>query len=197
MTGPEFDDLIGGDVPTEERERLLGAHEALLTAGPPAELPPGLEHAPDPEPKVSFLPKRRRYTVVAVAAAVALVALAGGYAFGQNRAGGGFRTAFVAQLQGAGATGSIKVGAVDSAGNWPMILSVKGLARLPAGGYYELLLTRAGRPVASCGTFVVDSGGTRVRLNAPYNLKTFDGWVVSRHLLGRTDEPVVLRTARV
>ncbi len=197
MTGPDFDDLIGGEIPAAEREELLRAHEALLAAGPPAELPPGLEHAPNPEPKVSYLPNRRRYTVVATAAAVVLVALASGYAFGKNRAGGGFRTAFVAQLQGAGASGSIKVGSVDSAGNWPMVLSVQGLARLPVGGYYELLLTRAGKPVVSCGTFVVDSGGTRVRLNAPYKLKTFDGWVVARHLAGRPGEPVVLRTARV
>jgi Anti-sigma-K factor rskA len=198
VTGPEFNDLIGRDVPAGEREQLLRAHEALLTAGPPAELPPGLEHAPDPEPKVTFLPKRRRYTAIAVAAAIALVALAGGYAFGQNRAGGGFRTAFVAQLEGPGtASGEIEVGNVDSAGNWPMILSVDGLKRLPAGGYYELLLTRAGKPVASCGTFVVDSNGTRVRLNAPYKLKTFDGWVVARHVNGVPGEPVVLRTSRV
>ncbi len=196
MTGPEFDDLIGADVPPGEREHLLGAHEALLTAGPPPELPPGLEHAPDPEPKVSFLPNRRRYTAFAAAAAIALLALLGGFTWGQKH-GGGFHTAWVAQLQGPGATASLKVGAQDSAGNWPMRLSVQGLAQLPAGGYYELLLTRKGKPVASCGTFVVDTGSTNVRLNAPYRLKTFDGWVVARHLAGRASEPVVLRTSRV
>ncbi len=78
-----------------------------------------------------------------------------------------------------------------------MRLSVNGLARLPAGGYYELLLTRKGKPVASCGTFVVDSGGTDVRLNAPYKLKTFDGWVVARHITGKPGEPIVLRTIRI
>jgi hypothetical protein len=197
VTPPEFDDLIGGDAPAEERERLLGAHEALLVAGPPPELPPRLEHAPDPEPKVSFLPRRRRYTALAIAAAIALASLMGGYAFGQKRAGGGFHTAWVAQLQGPSASGALKVGAQDSAGNWPMILSVQGLAQLPAGGYYELLLTRKGKPVASCGTFVVDAATTDVRLNAPYKLKTFDGWVVARHLAGRTAEPVVLRTEKV
>ncbi len=196
MIGPEFDDLVGPDVPAREREHLLRAHEALVIAGPPPELPPGLEHAPDPEPKVSFLPSRRRYTALAAAAAIALLALLGGFAWGQ-RHGGDFRTAWVAQLQGPSATGSLRVGARDSAGNWPMRLSVDGLARLPAGGYYELLLTRKGKPVASCGTFVVDSGSTDVRLNAPYKLKTFDGWVVARHLAGHNDEPIVLRTARV
>ncbi len=196
MTGPEFDDLIGADVPAGEREQLLGAHEALLAAGPPPELPPGLEHAPDPEPKVTFLPKRRRYTALAAAAAIALLAMLGGFAWGQKH-GGDFHAAWVAQLQGRGATASLKVGAQDSAGNWPMRLSVQGLAPLPTGGYYELLLTRKGKPVASCGTFVVDTGNTDVRLNAPYRLKTFDGWVVARHLAGRMDEPIVLRTSRV
>ena len=196
MTGPEFDELIGADVSAGEREQMLGAHEALLIAGPPPELPPGLEHAPNPEPKVTFLPNRRRYTALAAAAAIALVALMGGFVWGQKH-GGGFHTAWVAELQGSSATGSLKVGDQDSAGNWPMRLSVQGLSRLPAGGYYELLLTRKGKPVASCGTFVVSSSGTDVRLNAPYRLKTFDGWVVTRHLSGERSEPIVLRTARI
>lgn len=197
MTGPAFHDVVGGDVPAPERERLLVAHEALLAAGPPPELPPGLAHAPDPEPKVSYLPQRRRFAAIAIAAALALTALMGGYAIGQNRAGGGFHTAWVAQLQGPGARGSIKVGNRDTAGNWPMILSVHGLQRLPAGGYYELLLTRKGRSVASCGTFLVTAGDTDVRLNAPYKLKTFDGWVVTRHLPGSTAEPILLQTSKV
>jgi len=197
VTGPDFDELIGADVPDGEREHMLGAHEALLIAGPPPELPPGLEHAPNPEPKVTFLPNRRRYTALAAAAAIALVALMGGFAWGQKH-GGRFHTAWVAELQGPSATGSLKVGDQDSAGNWPMTLSVEGLAQLPSGGYYELLLTRKGKPVASCGTFVVSSGGaTDVRLNAPYKLKTFDGWVVARHLAGTRGDRVVLRTARI
>ncbi len=196
MTGPEFDELIGADVPAGEREQMLGAHEALLIAGPPPELPPGLEHAPNPEPKVTFLPNRRRYTALAAAAAIALVALMGGFAWGQKH-GSGFHTAWVAELQGPSATGSLEVGNQDSAGNWPMRLSVQGLRQLPSGGYYELLLTRKGKPVASCGTFIVSSSGTDVRLNAPYKLKTFDGWVVARHLSGEHGEPIVLRTARI
>jgi len=194
VTGPEFDDLVGDDVPAGERERLLGAHQALLTAGPPPELPPGLEQAPDPEPKVSFLPNRRRYTALAIAATIALAALIGGYAYGHKRAGNGFQAAFIAQMHGPSAHATIQVGNVDAAGNWPMVLSVTGLSRLPAGGYYELALTRKGRPVASCGTFIVASGSTSVRLNAPYKLKTFDGWVVTRHLPGSGAEPILLRT---
>jgi hypothetical protein len=197
VTAPDFDELIGEDVPAGERQHMLGAHEALLIAGAPPELPPGLERAPNPEPKVSFLPNRRRYTALAAAAAIALVALMGGFAWGQKH-GGRFHTAFVAELQGPSATASLQVGNKDSAGNWPMTLSVDGLRQLPAGSYYELLLTRKGKPVASCGTFVVSSGGgTDVRLNAPYKLKTFDGWVVARHLAGQHGEQIVLRTARI
>jgi hypothetical protein len=196
VTGPAFDDVVGVDVSAPERERLLGAHEALLAAGPPPELPPGLAHAPDPEPKVSYLPQRRRFTAIAIAAALALAALMGGYVLGQKRASG-FQTAWVVQMRGPGATASIKVGDSDAAGNWPMLLSVTGLQRLPAGGYYELSLTRKGRSVASCGTFVVTTDNTDVQLNAPYRLKTFDGWVVTRHLAGQSREPVVLRTNRV
>ena len=146
---------------------------------------------------MTFLPRRRRYTAFAIAAAIALAALMVGYAVGQKRAGGGFHTAWVAQLQGPSATGSLKVGAQDPAGNWPMILTVHGLARLPAGAYYELMLTRKGEPVASCGTFVVNAGSTDVRLNAPYKLKSFDGWVVTAHGLGGTGAPVMLHTAKV
>ena len=59
-----------------------------------------------------------------------------------------------------------------------MTLEVAGLEPLPDGSTYTLWLTRDGSPAESCGAFVVASGTTRVPLNAPYPLKTFDGWVV-------------------
>ena len=46
---PDFDDLIGGDVPAEERERLRRAHELLVEAGPPPELSPEMESVPWPD----------------------------------------------------------------------------------------------------------------------------------------------------
>jgi hypothetical protein len=85
------------------------------------------------------------------------------------------------------ALASIRLQEVDSAGNWPMRLTVQGLPKLPGGGYYELYLTRHGSLAASCGTFTVGGGRTVVSLNAPYKLSRFDGWVVTRHLPGRTD----------
>ena len=72
---PDFDELVGGDLPDGERARLRQAHDALLAAGPPPELPPTLAHAPDPEPRVSFLPQRRRFTLIGLAAALALAVL--------------------------------------------------------------------------------------------------------------------------
>ena len=39
MNAPNFDDLIGEDVPAWERERLRRAHDLLVAAGPPPELP--------------------------------------------------------------------------------------------------------------------------------------------------------------
>jgi len=35
---PDFDELVGGDVTGDERERLRRAHELLVHTGPPPEL---------------------------------------------------------------------------------------------------------------------------------------------------------------
>jgi hypothetical protein len=183
---PDFDELVGADLPAAERVRLLRAHEALLAAGPPPELPPSLEHPPDPEPRVSFLPQRRRFTAIGIAAALALAAFGGGWLAGGR--GGGFHAAFTKPMHGTAlapsALATIRIADKDGAGNWPMRFSVNGLKALPAGGYYELYLSRHGKPIATCGTFTVHGGTTVVRLNAPYNLRKFDGWLVTRHDAG-------------
>ena len=63
-------------------------------------------------------------------------------------------------------------------------MTVKGLSRLPDGGFYELLLSKKGVPTASCGDFAVDGNVTTVRLSVPYDLPDwhragkYDGWVV-------------------
>jgi hypothetical protein len=82
------------------------------------------------------------------------------------------------------ALATLKLGKRDSQGNWPMVLQVSGLQRLPEGGYYDLYLTRKGEPVAKCGVFNVGGGETVVRLSASYDLKDFDrnGWVVTRQI---------------
>jgi hypothetical protein len=200
MTGrvPDFDELVGDDLDAEERTRLLRAHELLLAAGPPPELPPSLAQPPDPEPKVAYLPVRRRFTVLGIAAALALAAFGAGYFTGGAR-NNGFSTAAVAAMHGTrlapNARATIRIAEPDAAGNWPMRFSVTGLAQLRPGQYYELYLTKDGKPTASCGTFTVHAGTTDVRLNAPYELRKFSGWVVTRHDQSRRgDGPVLLTT---
>jgi hypothetical protein len=46
--------------------------------------------------------------------------------------------------------------------------------------FYELWLTEDGKPIASCGRFVVAGGLTTVTLSVPYGLRNYDGWVVTR-----------------
>src|SRR5947207_753497 len=43
---PNFDELIGTEATGAERERLHHAHDLLVQAGPPPELPPSLQKAP-------------------------------------------------------------------------------------------------------------------------------------------------------
>jgi hypothetical protein len=191
---PDFDELVGRDVPAEERERLRNAHELLVKAGPPPELSPEMEAVPWPEEALIPLgltrraPARRRSPVL-LAAAIG-TALLIGFVLGQatSSSSTSIDTQFAVELQGTelarGARATLEVGTKDSHGNWPMILHVSGLRALPQGGYYDLFLSRGGRPIALCGTFNVRSGETVVRLSAAYELKRFDGWIVTRQLPG-------------
>ena len=187
---PRFDELVEPDVPAEERERLRRAHEALVAAGPPPELPASLERPPALPQVVSF--PRRRVALGALAAALAAAAFAGGLLVGDRGEDGGFATDFVLRMTGTAAAPDglavLAVGEIDRAGNWPMKMTVTGLAP----GRYELLLTRDGKLAESCGTFIVD-GRTVVFLNAPYRLRQFDGWVVT----GERSERILLRTPEI
>jgi hypothetical protein len=95
---------------------------------------------------------------------------------------------FVVSMTGPGARGSLAVFPLDDAGNWPMEFTVRGLPELAEGETYVLWLTRDGRPARSCGTFVVHEGLTIVPLNAPYRLRDFDGWIVTRE---GSEEPLL------
>lgn len=184
MTGPpNFRDLFGDELPSEERERLERVHDLLVEAGPPPELPPSLAEAPrsGAQPP-SWLPRRRLGAALSLAAAIALVAFLGGYVAGLNK--NDFDPTREVVMQGAGAEADasalIKLGATDAAGNLPMVVTVRGLPRLSGRDYYELFLTRSGKPVASCGTFNVEAGTTTLEFTVPYSLRRFDGWVVTR-----------------
>jgi hypothetical protein len=94
------------------------------------------------------------------------------------------------------ASAVIQIGNEDSNGNWPLRVVVHGLKPLPQGQYYEMYLTRNGKVVATCGTFRLTSGDG-VRLNAPYDLRSYSGWIVTRQGRGVATHPVILRTAKI
>ncbi len=185
MRRPDFDELVGGEeLAPEERGRLLRVHELLLAAGPPPELPSGLRAPPPEKPANAFplFPKRRRAALVALAAALALVAFGGGYLAGDRTTG--LETDRVVQMFGTegavSARASLELFEADASGNWPMLMTIRGLEPLPAGETYELWLTKDGRPAKLCGVFTVHAGATEVWMNAPWKLKGFDGWIVAR-----------------
>ena len=177
---PDFDELVGSDLAPGERERLLGVHELLIAAGPPPEPPSSLAAPPVLEP-TRLAPRRRRVALVALAAAFGLTAFAAGFLIGDG--GGEPGTFRVVAMNGTaeapGASASLEVFDVDAAGNWPMEISVRGLAPSASGRPYELWLTRDGELAVLCGSFLPEADGTTVvQMNAPYKLKEFDGWVV-------------------
>jgi hypothetical protein len=180
MTGPDFDELVGDDLGGDERERLLRVHRLLIEAGPPPELSPELASAP-PAPKASVVPIRRhRWRTASVAAAAALlVAFGAGWLIGGRGSADNIQRT-VAMSGPHGATASLEVLHADAAGNWPMRMEVSGLPQLPGGKTYALWLTKDGRLDSPCGNFVVGEGTTTVKLNAPYHLKEYTGWVVTR-----------------
>jgi Anti-sigma-K factor rskA len=196
---PDFCELVGEDLPAEERERLERVHELLVTAGPPPELPPRLVQ-PDLDAReqsaVTFLPRRRTGLVLGLAAAIALIAFVGGFVAGRVRQPA-FPTVATVPMHGTGvasnASATIDIGEKDSNGNWPLKVVVHNLKPLPKGQYYEMFLTRNHKPAATCGTFRLSSGDS-VRLNAPYRLNRFDGWIVTLERPGTNRHPVVLTT---
>jgi len=185
---PSFEELVGAEATGDERERLLRTHELLLQAGPPAELPPGLQKAPQMG-VVNMQERRRtvkRRTLLLLAAAVSVVAVFfAGYAVSSHRHGSsGPPLAKAVSLKGTarapGAKGELEVWH-PSAGNWPMKLQVSGLKKLPPRFYYAVYWVRDGRILAPCGQFRVDGPqALTVSLNAPYPLEPGDTWVVTR-----------------
>ena len=174
---PDFDDLVGTDLDPAERARLERVHDLLMAAGPPPDFAPEVVPVAD----VIELPSARRRTgaLIAIAAALA-VAL---FAFGGAVVNGSTSTPGVVAMQGTAAApnaaASIRVLAIDEAGNWPMRFTVSGLAPAPSGRPFELWLTRDGKPAALCGSFATDeTGAADVPMNAPYKFSEYDGWRV-------------------
>jgi hypothetical protein len=207
---PDFDQLVGGEVSGDERERLRRTHELLAQAGPPPELSPELEKVPWPEEALQPLglfrtPRQRQgrswFQVALVAAAVLVVGFLIGQAFGSRS--GSFTTTHVVRMHGTkvapNAFAAVDLGQKGRDGNWPMEVTVTDLPPAQGGGFYDLWLSLHGKPVALCGTFNTHvTGDTSVRMSAAYDLTEmkFDGWIVTRHTPGVSSRlaPTVLTT---
>ena len=190
----EFDELTK-DLSPEERKRLQRVHDLLVEAGPPPALPASLRRTPTPERRPFSL--QRRAVAIALAAAIAVVAFGAGFFAGEG--GDDFEPVRTVAMRGvgsaAGAAATIEVGERDSAGNYAVVLHVQGLERVGPEGYYELLLTQDGEPIASCGTFKVETDGTSVPMTVGYEIDRFDDWVVTAHPQRHLDNPpIVLRS---
>ena len=200
---PDFHELVGDEGSPAELERLRQVHDLLLQVGPPPELSPRIEQPPVVgESKVTTMHRRRPATVLALAAALAAAAFLVGYVVADKRTG--FDAQRSIPMHGLGAVrtadATLRIGTRDSSGNVPIEMTVRGLKRLPEGGWYELLLSKKGKPTLSCGDFAV-GGRARpvtVRMSVPYDLaefpELFDGWVVTVHKPGARAAPVVMTT---
>jgi hypothetical protein len=180
---PDLRELVGDDVSPDELERLGRVHELLVRAGPPPELPGELAAAPEPEATVAMLPKRHWRPLAALAAALALAAFGVGWLAASAGDSGGesfpsidFRVPMAGTPAAPNAVASIAVAERDEAGNWPLAMTIRNL---PPKASYELWLTKKGKLAALCGPFRTE-GDSVAYLNAPYRLRQYDGWVVTR-----------------
>jgi Anti-sigma-K factor rskA len=207
---PDFDDIVEGVESPEERERLRRVHELLAATPPPPELSPVLVSSPvapavEEEPDTSWLPPRRLGAVVLVGAALVAAAFGVGYIAGEGgsddsptAAPSDEATTRVVSLrpsdQNNTSGASIRLGSKGADGNWPMVLTVRGLDQLGQGDYYTLALTKKGKPTVTCGTFnVLPEGATTIRMVAAYDLDGFDGWAITRYDSASHSERVVMR----
>jgi hypothetical protein len=200
---PDFRELVGDEGSDEELARLRQVHDLLVAAGPPPELSARVTNPPEVGgSKVLEFKRRRPAALLGIAAAVAAATFVVGYAVGNRH--NSFDAQFTIPMHGLGtqraARADIRIGGHDNGGNYPLEMKVVDLRQAPKGGWYELLLSKKGKPTASCGDFAVDGGETTVRLSVPYDLpdwhekKLYDGWVVVLHRPGQKTAPVVMAT---
>ena len=173
-----FDELVGDIADPAERERLRRVHELLLSVEAPPELPAASAQAP-----VALRPRRPRYALALIAAALATALFGSGYLLGgRSDDVEAVRVIPMAGVNdGRGASASIELLPQDESGNWPLNVRLRGLEPSEdRADYYELWLTKDGKLADSCGRFTIHSGLTTVTLSVPYGLKRYDGWVVTR-----------------
>jgi len=194
---PDFRDLVDdGELTPGEEERLRRVHELLLEAGAPPDLPAALAGPREvPRANVVVLPRRRVNGALALAGALAAAAFALGFFVGDR--GSGFETwrGPIVMRGSSDALASLRVGPADDGGNSPVLLRVTGLPPLPRGTFYELVLTKGEELGPTCGSFVVEHDGTtEVSMNAPFDLRTWGGWVIVRRARGEPASAPILTT---
>ena len=183
-------ELVGYDVPGDERERLERADAVLRSVpAPPASVPRALTEAVREIPRDR--PERRRRPLAAALAFAAVLSTAlfglGYWAAGERGLDETYRVAMRATEDARGAAAVIRVGERnEETGNITVELDVSGLPKLPEGGYYALWLAKDGRYAGTCGTFGVGEGETTVSMNVSYDFDRYDAWVVTAYL---PDEP--------
>lgn len=199
----DFRDLVDAEgMEPEEEQRLRRIHDLLVQAGPPPDLPPSLERTPEAAEaeivQFPLLPRRRWAALAVAAAAVLVIVFGGGYFVGRDKASSSFAVERVVPMRAprGDAQAIIRLSNHDSVGNWPMEVEVTGLPRQAnRDSYYELWLTRGGKPVEPCGYFRMAGDKTTVRLTVPYDFAKADGWVVTAQPNGsRSPGTVVLTT---
>jgi hypothetical protein len=188
---PDFDELIDEEGSPAELDEMRRVHDLLVSASPP----PSLDHQLRRPPRIrSLVP--RTWAIAAVALATALSVVIGA-AIGYTAAHGpGFQTGFTRPMHGIGpaatASALIKVGNEDTNGNRPLRISVQALPALPNNAWYELYLTKKGKPVVACGIFQTGHNGTaHVSMNAPADLAEYDGWIVTALIPGHSPRPLL------
>ena len=193
---PDFDELVGDDLGSEERDRLLRAHELLVAAGPLPELPPSLAEprAPYEEQPTPFFNRRRNATIAVLAAAVAAAAFGIGYLTGAAAAAatasrrrrrwsctarrpppqersGRLRSA----TRTTQATGRCSSASRTCKAARECVLHALAVAQGTRGRAVRLLRRHGGDKT------------TEVRFTVSYKLKNFDGWVVTKQKRGQRE----------
>lgn len=194
----DLESLLDG-VGLPDRNRFLRTHDLLLEAGPLPELPASLSKPPPVAVRVlrplpTSAQPRTRALIAPLAAALALAAGAGIYV--ATRTSDSILTTVTMHATAAapGASAVVRVGARDRSGNLPITLRVRGLPALPAGSVYEMYLTDKGRVVGSCGVFNSNGRWTVVKLNAPYRVGEYSGWLIRSERAHRPSSPPLLTT---
>jgi hypothetical protein len=183
----DFDQMVDlTGVSPEDRARMLRMHELLVSAGPPADLPSELADAPSDvggAQVIAFPRRRRTAAAISIAAAVAVACFSGGYVLAnQAHHSSSLHAIRVVGLSGEqNSLASLRVGAADANGNWPVQLTVQGLPPLHgADSHYLLMLTQNGKPTWVCGMFKVGKdGATTVAFSVPYRITGQTKWAVT------------------